>query len=138
MYIMCLSGKYNPEKTMTIRLSQNSDVPIYEQIENQIRSGILSGSLKAGEALPSMRCLAKDLRVSVITVQKAYENLTKNGYISTGVGRGSFVSSISSEFVKEEMLRRIEDHIGQAVELARENGIEKSTVDAILSLYFEE
>ena len=122
---------------MNIRLSQNTETPIYEQIERQIRSMILSGELQEGTAIPSMRSLAKELKISVITVQKAYENLTRSGFIETEVGRGSFVSAVNKEFVREEMLRRIEDHISQAVEIAVGYGIDKETVSAIIDLYFE-
>lgn len=123
---------------MTILLSQSSDTPIYEQIESQIKAQILSGDLKAGDMLPSLRALAKDLRVSVVTVQKAYDNLIKCGFISTGQGIGTFVSQVNEEFVKEEILRKIEVGISTAVELAKRNGIEKETVQQILDLYFEE
>lgn len=137
MNIMYLPNKYITEIPMNIRLSQNTETPIYEQIERQIRSMILSGELKEGTAIPSMRSLAKELKISVITVQKAYENLTRGGFIETEVGRGSFVSAVNKEFVREEMLRRIEDHISQAVEIAVGYGIDKETVSAIIDLYFE-
>lgn len=123
---------------MTILLSQSSDTPIYEQIESQIKAQILSGDLKAGDMLPSLRALAKDLRVSVVTVQKAYDNLIKCGFISTGQGIGTFVSQVNEEFVKEEILRKIEVGISTAVELSKRNGIKKETVQQILDLYFEE
>ena len=84
---------------MTLFVSPSSDTPIYEQIENQIKTQILSGLLPPLSPLPSMRTLAKDLRVSVITVQKAYENLTRDGFITTGVGRGSFVATVTKEFL---------------------------------------
>lgn len=123
---------------MTILLSQSSDTPIYEQIESQIKSQILSGDLKAGDMLPSLRALAKDLRVSVVTVQKAYDNLIKSGFISTGQGIGTFVSQINKEFVREEILRRIEEGVSASVELAKKNGISKETLLQIIDLYFEE
>lgn len=123
---------------MTILLSQNSDTPIYAQIENQIKAQILSGELKAGDMIPSLRALAKDLRVSVVTVQKAYDNLIKCGFISTGQGIGTFVSKINEDFIKEEILRKIEAGISGSVDLAKKNGIDKETLLKMIDLYFEE
>lgn len=123
---------------MVIKLSSNIDMPIYEQIESQIKSLILSGEAKAGDPIPPMRNLASDLGISLITVQKAYEKLKRDGFIETSVGRGSYVREINSSFVQEEMLRRIEDHISKAVELARSSGIDKQTLSDIMGLYFEE
>ena len=91
---------------MEIIISNNANKPIYEQITSQIKSMIMSGELKPGEAIPSMRSLAKSIHVSVITVQKAYEDLQRDGFIETGVGRGSFVSAQNKEFYLEEQQRR--------------------------------
>ncbi len=123
---------------MYITLSQNSDIPIYQQIENQIKAQILSGELKGGDMVPSLRALAKDLRVSVVTVQKAYDNLINSGFIQTGQGIGTFVCEINSEFIKEETLKKIEGHIKDAVELAIKHAIDKETVIKMVDLYFEE
>lgn len=123
---------------MYITLSQNSDTPIYQQIEDQIRAQILSGDLKSGDMIPSLRSLAKDLRVSVVTVQKAYDDLINTGFIKTGHGIGTFVCEIDPEFIKEEILKRIEEHISKASELALKHGIDKETVCKMLDLYFEE
>ena len=90
---------------MEIIISNSSDKPIYEQIAMQIKSLIMNGTLSAGEALPSMRALAKDLHISVITVQRAYEDLTRDGFIETVSGKGSFVASPNKEFIQEEQLR---------------------------------
>ena len=84
---------------MEIIISNSSDKPIYEQIAMQIKSLIMNGTLSAGEALPSMRALAKDLHISVITVQRAYEDLTRDGFIETVSGKGSFVASPNKEFI---------------------------------------
>ena len=83
---------------MEIIISNNANKPIYEQITSQIKAMIMSGELQAGEAIPSMRSLAKSIHVSVITVQKAYEDLQRDGFIETTVGRGSFVSAQNKEF----------------------------------------
>ncbi len=85
---------------MEIILSNGSDKPIYEQICLQIKSMIMEGTLSAGEALPSMRALAKDLHISVITVQRAYEDLTRDGFIETVSGKGSFVASQNMDFMR--------------------------------------
>ena len=90
---------------MEIIISNSSDKPIYEQICMQVKSFIMDGTLSAGEALPSMRALAKDLHISVITVQRAYEDLTRDGFIETVSGKGSFVASQNREFIQEEQLR---------------------------------
>ena len=87
---------------MEIIISNNANKPIYEQITSQIKAMIMSGELQAGEAIPSMRSLAKSIHVSVITVQKAYEDLQRDGFIETTVGRGSFVSAQNKEFYQEE------------------------------------
>ena len=89
---------------MDIIISNNVNKPIYEQITSQIKAMIMSGELQAGEAIPSMRALAKSIHVSVITVQKAYEDLQRDGFIETTVGRGSFVSAQNKEFYQEELI----------------------------------
>lgn len=122
---------------MTLFVSQASDTPIYSQIEEQIKSQILSGTLASGTPLPSMRILAKDLRVSVITVQKAYENLTRDGFITTGVGRGSFVAPLGDSFLKQENIRRVEEAVENLLETARRGGIDKKQVIEIVEKYFD-
>ena len=92
---------------MEIIISNNANKPIYEQITSQIKAMIMSGELQAGDAIPSMRSLAKSIHVSVITVQKAYEDLQRDGFIETTVGRGSFVSAQNKEYYQEE-IKRIE------------------------------
>ena len=121
---------------MTIFISPYSSTPIYAQIESQIKDQILSGVLSPGTALPSMRTLAKDLRVSVITVQKAYENLTRDGFITTGVGRGTAVSPLHSSFLRDENMRRVEEGVKKVVEDARSGNIGKEEVKAMVDKYF--
>ncbi len=101
---------------MEILISNSSDKPIYEQICLQIKSQIMNGSLAPGEALPSMRALAKDLHLSVITVQRAYEDLTRDGFIETVSGKGSFVAPQNREFIQEEQLRRAEELLQKVAE----------------------
>ena len=108
---------------MEIIISNNAGRPIYEQITSQIKAMIMSGELKAGDAIPSMRSLAKSIHVSVITVQKAYEDLQRDGFIETTVGRGSFVSAQNKEFYQEEQQRIAEEHLQAAAEIGRMNNI---------------
>ena len=97
---------------MDIIISNNANKPIYEQITAQIKAMIMSGELEAGDAIPSMRALARSAHVSVITVQKAYEDLQRDGFIETTVGRGSFVSARNKEFYQEEQQRIAEASAG--------------------------
>ena len=108
---------------MDIILSTTSSTPIYEQIVTQIKKHIINGQLKEGEALPSMRTLAKELRISVITTKRAYEELENAGFIVTIMGKGSFVATKNLQLIREEQLKEIEYHIQQAVTLAQSNGI---------------
>lgn len=123
---------------MEIIISNSSNKPIYEQICLQVKSLIMNGTLSAGEPLPSMRSLAKDLHISVITVQRAYEDLTRDGFIETVSGKGSFVSSQNQGFIQEEQLRIAEDFLRQAAEIGRSHGIAFEQMANILKLYYEE
>lgn len=123
---------------MEILISNSSDKPIYEQICIQIKSQIMNGALAAGEALPSMRALAKDLHLSVITVQRAYEDLTRDGFIETVSGKGSFVAPQNREFIQEEQLRRAEELLQKAAEIGRTHGIPYEQMAGILKLFYEE
>ena len=123
---------------MEIIISNSSNKPIYEQICLQVKTLIMNGTLSAGEPLPSMRSLAKDLHISVITVQRAYEDLTRDGFIETVSGKGSFVSSQNQGFIQEEQLRIAEDFLRQAAEIGRSNGIAFEQMANILKLYYEE
>ena len=122
---------------MEIIISSSTKKPIYEQITHQIKGMIMSGELQSGESLPSMRALAKSIHVSVITVQRAYEDLQRDGFIETTVGRGSFVSAQNREFIQEEQLRKVEEHLQEAVEMAKANGIEEAKLIGILKLFYE-
>lgn len=123
---------------MEIIISNSSDKPIYEQICLQIKSMIMEGILSAGEALPSMRALAKDLHISVITVQRAYEDLTRDGFIETVSGKGSFVASRNMDFIREEMLRTAEELLQKAAEIGRAHGIGYEQMAGILRMFYEE
>ncbi len=121
-----------------ILISNSSGKPIYEQICQQIKTQIMDGTLTAGEALPSMRALAKELHLSVITVQRAYEDLTRDGFIETVSGKGSFVAAQNQEFIREERLREAEGLLQRAAELGRSNGIPLEKLTGILTLFYEE
>ena len=116
---------------MDIVISNNTGKPIYEQITTQVKAMIISGELKAGDAIPSMRALAKSIHVSVITVQRAYEELQRDGFIETTVGRGSFVSAQNKEFYQEE-------HLQIAAEIGRTNRIPLEKLKELLALFYLE
>jgi transcriptional regulator, gntR family len=119
-------------------ISNNTGKPIYEQITTQVKAMIISGELKAGDAIPSMRALAKSIHVSVITVQRAYEELQRDGFIETTVGRGSFVSAQNKEFYQEEQQRIAEEHLQIAAEIGRTNRISLEKLKELLALFYLE
>lgn len=123
---------------MEIILSNASSKPIYEQIALQIKEHIMKGELKANDPLPSMRKLAKDLHVSIITTQRAYEELSKDGFIDIVPAKGAFVSIQNKDFIIEENRRRIEKLLSDACELARQNGITVEELLQTLQLIFKE
>lgn len=108
---------------MDIIISTSSREPYYAQISRQIQQQILSGQLHPGDALPTIRSLAKTLRVSVITVQHAYEDLQRNGFLETTVGRGTFVTSRDVDLMREEARRQVRALLDQAVALARDHSL---------------
>jgi len=122
---------------LDIIISNASPKPIYEQITSQIKNLILNGTLKEGDALPSMRLLAKELRISVITTKRAYEDLERDGFIETVMGKGSFVAGRNIEFIREEQLRMAESHLQKAVEIAKSSGIALSELSEILALLYK-
>lgn len=108
---------------MNIVVSNTSGVPIYEQIAKAIKNEILSGDLKENSALPSIRSLASELRVSVITTKRAYEELERDGFIYTLPGKGSYVAEQNKELLMEEKLREIEEKLGEAIDIANSIGL---------------
>ncbi|WP_295217571.1 GntR family transcriptional regulator [Ruminococcus sp.] len=123
---------------MEIIISSNTSKPIYEQITSQIKAQIMNGTLRTGDSIPSMRSLAKSLHVSVITVQRAYEELQRDGFIETTVGRGSFVAAQNQSFYQEEQQRQAEEHLLAAVEIARTSGISLSKLVELLTMFYQE
>lgn len=123
---------------MDIIISNSSGKPIYEQITSQIKNLIITGELKAGEALPSMRLLAKELRISVITTKRAYEELERDGFIQSIMGKGSFVAAQNTEFIREEHLRKVEEYLQKAVGTAKLSDISlEELVEIMIMLYKE-
>jgi len=123
---------------VNIFISNSGEQPIYEQITGQIKEMILRGELKGGDALPSMRGLAKDLHISVITTKRAYEELERDGFIHTMVGKGSFVADANMEMMKEEQFRRIEEILAEGVALAKRSGIDCEELQEIIRMVYEE
>lgn len=123
---------------MDIIISNSSGEPIYEQITAQIKAQILSGELAAGEMLPSMRKLALELHISLITTKRAYAELEEQGFIETCAGKGCFVRAQNAQLVREEHLKQIEGFFGQALDRACLCGITLAELQEILELLYEE
>lgn len=123
---------------MQIIISNSSKEPIYEQITDQIKSSILSGELEEGAAIPSMRQLAKDLKISVITTKRAYEELEKEGYIYSIVGKGSFIAEQNLEIIREKKLKAIEEQLGAVITNSREIGLSLDELQQLLKILYEE
>lgn len=123
---------------MKIIISNSSTDPIYEQISIQIKSMIIKGTLDVGDGLPSIRGLARDLQISVITTKRAYEELEKEGFIETMQGKGSFVAMQNKELLKEKKLKIIEDKLVEVVKESRVLGIGLAKIEEMLKILFEE
>ena len=123
---------------MEIVVSNKASSPLYEQIATQIKAAIMSGELKAGEALPSVRSLAKSLHSSILTVQKAYSTLQEDGFIETTAGKGCYVSAQNQDFYLEEQQKKIEERFVEAVGIARTSGINLDKLISLLTLLYQE
>ena len=122
---------------MHIIIRNTGDVPIYEQIVTQIKSAIVSGELTEGEALPSMRLLAKELRISLITTKRAYEELEREGFLDNVPGKGCFVAPQNPELLREAQRRKVEDLLAQAVDEARKGAFPPSELHQMLDILYE-
>ena len=122
---------------MNIVISNYGEIPIYEQIASQIKSAVIAGEVKPGEPLPSLRFLAKELRVSVISTKRAYEELEREGYIMSVPGKGSFAAEINRELLREEQYKRLEEHLNEAVDAARTAGISLGEMKELLETLYE-
>ena len=122
---------------MNVIVSNASDKPIYEQIYSQIKGAILRGEAKEGESLPSIRALAKELRISVITTKRAFDDLERDGFICTVQGKGSFVAAKNRELIREEHLKQAEEKLAEGVEIARSGGISKEEIEEMFRLILQ-
>lgn len=123
---------------MDIIISNSSGEPIYEQISSQIKALVINGVLKEGDALPSMRTLAQQLRISVITTKRAYEELERDGFIESYTGKGSFVKAQNPEMLKEENLRIIEDLLSQVCDKAKISGVGLEELRDIMEIVYND
>lgn len=120
-----------------MKILQNTGVPIYQQIASQLQEEILAGKRKQGEYLPSIRGLAKELRISVITTMKAYEELEKQGLVTAVQGKGYYVNAQDSEMLKEQHMRKMEEHLLNAISAAQVAGVSQEELQEILKLLYE-
>ena len=123
---------------MTVLIDNKSGVPIYDQIYSQIKAQIISGELQENEMLPSIRGLAKDLKISVITTKRAYDELEAQGFVHTVAGKGTFVAEKDLALVREQRLRDIEDHLSAAAALARACGLGPGELTEMLNILLKE
>lgn len=123
---------------MKLIISNVSGIPIYEQIKQQIKSAILSGELHESESLPSLRTLAKELRISVLTVTRAYTELEQEGFVKNIQGKGCFVMNRDSELIREQMICKVEEHLSDAIKTAKTAGISKEELHNLLDILMEE
>ena len=123
---------------MELIIRNAGDVPIYEQITRQIKAHILQGELKEGDALPSMRLLAKDLRISVITTKRAYEELERDGFITTVPGKGCFVAPQNPGLAREDAMRRMEEKLSEAVTIGKVAGLTLAEMAEALEILYRE
>ncbi len=141
-FILCLllydSIERNGGEKLEIIVSNKASRPLYEQISTQIKAAIMSGELKTGEAIPSVRSLAKSLHISILTVQKAYSTLQEDGFIETTAGKGCYVSAKNQDFYLEEQQKKIEERFLEAIEIARASGISFDKMIELLTILYEE
>jgi|WetSurSiteA1Bulk_404760.scaffolds.fasta_scaffold14661_3 GntR family transcriptional regulator len=121
---------------LTVVIAHQSEEPIYEQIKRQFRQSIMTGLMQEGDSLPSLRQLAKELRVSVVTINRAYEDLEKEGFIVTAAGRGAFVAKVSKESLKDKKLKLVEEKLMESIELAESYGISRADFIKMIDLLF--
>ncbi len=133
-YMLFTKGKEN----MRIIINNSSMIPIYEQIMSQIKDAILSGDLGEGSALPSVRVLAADLKISSLTVKKAYDFLEEEGFITTVHGKGSFVTKTDTQLALEARRRAVEEELARIIEKALSSGMRKEEIRETVSLILEE
>ena len=138
MYIHNIYTIYTRGEGVKIILSQTSKTPLYQQIKEQIKDQIIRGELKEGDALPSIRVLAKDLHVSVITTKRAYEELENEGFIFSSVGKGTFVAGQQTEVLREWRLRELENQLEELVVEGKRLGLTEQDLSELVKIYYRE
>ena len=123
---------------MELIIRNTTGQPIYDQISSQIKAQIIAGKLQPGDALPSIRGLAKDLKISVITTKRAYDELEADGFVTTVAGKGCFVAEKNLDLVREHQLKELEDHLSAAVELSKSCGVSREELHDMLRILLEE
>ena len=123
---------------MELIIRNTAGQPIYDQISSQIKAQIIAGTLRSGDALPSIRGLAKDLKISVITTKRAYDELEADGFLYTVAGKGCFVAEKNLDLVREHQLKELEDHLSAAAELAKSCGLSREELTEMLRIFMEE
>ena len=123
---------------MELIIRNTAGQPIYDQISSQIKAQIIAGTLQPGDALPSIRALAKDLRISVITTKRAYDELEADGFLYTVAGKGCFVAEKNLDLVREHQLKELEDRLSAAAELAKSCGLSREELTEMLRIFMEE
>ena len=123
---------------LNIIISNSSDMPIFKQINNAIKEDICNDKLLEGEALPSVRVLANDLKISFLTVKRAYDELEQEGFIKTIPGKGSFVAPKNLELIREEKLKEIQEHIEKIYDISKVSNISKEEIEELFKIIFEE
>lgn len=123
---------------MELIIRNTTGQPIYDQISSQIKAQIIAGKLQPGDALPSIRGLAKDLKISVITTKRAYDELEADGFVTTVAGKGCFVAKKNLDLVREHQLKELEDHLSAAVELSKSCGVSREELHEMLRILLEE
>ena len=123
---------------MELIIRNTAGQPIYDQIRSQIKAQIISGALRPGDALPSIRGLAKDLKISVITTTRAYDELEAQGFVTTVAGKGCFVAEKNLDLIRETQLKALEDHLSAAVESAKSCGVSPAELQEMLRILLEE
>ena len=123
---------------MELIIRNTAGQPIYDQISSQIKAQIIAGALQPGEALPSIRALAKDLKISVIATKRAYDELQAEGFVTTVAGKGCFVAEKNLDLIREQQLKTLEDHLSAAVELSKSCGVTPAELQEMLRILLEE
>ncbi len=123
---------------LDLLISTTSAIPLYEQIEKQIKEQILNGQIAQGEAMPSIRALAKELHVSVITAKRVYDDLEAEGLLETVAGKGTFVGRVNQQCLKEMALAQVEEKLAEAIDLALGTGVSKEELWTMINLLYDE